>query len=246
MKSNAEWLEWGRRDPLQGVATWPGRERGGAVPWTDEEFYALGAGEWADYRPHWLQYGLTPGHCLEFGCGAGRMTRALAEDFARVTAVDISADQLAYAQQRVTAPHVEFVVMDGTWLPVATGTASAFFSTYVFQHFSSREEAQRLWGELARVLAPGGTLLVQVPVYRLPDTRLQPVLRWLHHCERRLAGWKADWSRRRGRLAMRMLWYERDWLDATLRAHGFGQIEFRCVRLTANGHWSEIVLARRL
>jgi len=31
-KSNLEWKEWGRNDPLFGVASWPGKQKGGSAP----------------------------------------------------------------------------------------------------------------------------------------------------------------------------------------------------------------------
>lgn len=42
MKSNLEWEKWGERDPLFAVASWAGKERGGAQAWTDAEFYSMG------------------------------------------------------------------------------------------------------------------------------------------------------------------------------------------------------------
>lgn len=42
MRSGIEWRAWGKRDPLFGVATQPGREKTGATPWTDEESLATG------------------------------------------------------------------------------------------------------------------------------------------------------------------------------------------------------------
>jgi len=42
MKSNQEWMQWGKVDPLYAVASWKDRERSGSNPWTDEEFYAIG------------------------------------------------------------------------------------------------------------------------------------------------------------------------------------------------------------
>jgi ubiquinone/menaquinone biosynthesis C-methylase UbiE len=245
MKSTAEWQEWGRRDPLHGVATWPGRERGGANPWTDDAFYALGEAEWADFRPIWWRYGVERGHVVEFGCGAGRLTRCLAREFDWVTAVDVSPEQIVRAQRALTAGTVAFAAIDGVRLPLPAATATAFFSTYVFQHFASLADARAVLAEAARVLAPGGGLFLQLPLYRLPATRARAWLRRLHVCERRLAGWRVDWRRWRGQLVMRMLWYEREWLERELAALGFGQREFRSVTMTTNGGDNDLVLARK-
>ena len=69
----------GNAIPLFAVATWPGKERGGAAAWTDEEFYELGRSDWADFLKQWSHYGLNAGSCVEIGCGAGRITNQLGQ-----------------------------------------------------------------------------------------------------------------------------------------------------------------------
>ena len=56
--SNVEWQAWGEPDPLFGVASLTGRNRKGEHPWTDAEFYALGAESWAQYSHQWERYGV--------------------------------------------------------------------------------------------------------------------------------------------------------------------------------------------
>jgi len=89
MKSNIEWEKWGERDPLYAVAAWPGKEKGNKNTWTDDEFYELGASDWEDFLRHWRHYRLRPAHCLEIGCGAGRITKQMSQTFERVTATTI-------------------------------------------------------------------------------------------------------------------------------------------------------------
>src|SRR5262245_27654952 len=108
MKSNTEWKAWGKQDPLYAVATWADREKSGANPWKDEEFYEVGRRDWADFHHRWSPYGVRDGHCLEIGCGAGRITKQLADQFKEVTALDVSADQIAYAAARVPNDNVRF------------------------------------------------------------------------------------------------------------------------------------------
>ena len=57
MKSNIEWKKWGQVDPLYAVATWPGKQKGSEKPWTDDEFYALGASDWQDFHSKWQSFG---------------------------------------------------------------------------------------------------------------------------------------------------------------------------------------------
>jgi hypothetical protein len=49
-KSNVEWQAWGEKDPLFGVIPLTGRERDGAKPWTDADFYETGRADW-EVRP---------------------------------------------------------------------------------------------------------------------------------------------------------------------------------------------------
>ena len=57
-QSNKEWQAWGERDPLYGVIPQPGRERDGATPWTDEEFYQTGRNDWEELLQRWRRYGV--------------------------------------------------------------------------------------------------------------------------------------------------------------------------------------------
>lgn len=49
LKSNAEWKQLGKEDPLYGVAAWAGKEKNGESPWTEDEFFALGESDWGRF-----------------------------------------------------------------------------------------------------------------------------------------------------------------------------------------------------
>src|SRR5437764_15041344 len=89
LKSNTEWKQWGREDPLWGVASWENKQKHAGSAWTDEEFYALGQSDWQDFIGQWDHYGVNRESCLEVGCGAGRITKQLVNSFATVYAVDV-------------------------------------------------------------------------------------------------------------------------------------------------------------
>jgi SAM-dependent methyltransferase len=112
LKSNAEWKQWGKDDPVWGVASWASKRKNGVSPWTEEEFYALGQSDWRDFLGHWRQYESAQ-NCLEIGCGAGRITKQLAMSFDHVYAVDVSEDMISRAQKVVESGNVEFSVVDG-------------------------------------------------------------------------------------------------------------------------------------
>jgi ubiquinone/menaquinone biosynthesis C-methylase UbiE len=105
------------------------------------------------------------GTCVEVGCGPGRMTGVLAERFDRVVAVDVSEGMLHRARANVQAPNVDFRLVTGDRLDtVEVGIAGTVVCYLVLQHLPDRRVVQKYLGEFARVLAPGGSAFVQLPV----------------------------------------------------------------------------------
>ncbi|HTQ54980.1 MAG TPA: methyltransferase domain-containing protein [Bryobacteraceae bacterium] len=78
---------------------------------------------------------------LEIGCGAGRVTRALARIFGEVYAVDISGEMVRQARAALAdLPHVHILQNNGKDLDVLGTTNFDFaFSSIVFQHIPSKE-----------------------------------------------------------------------------------------------------------
>src|SRR5262245_2563521 len=82
------WNRFGRTDPMWAILSWPGKEKG---QWTPEEFFDTGVREIA----YVLNYAKTLSvryrrrRALDFGCGVGRLTQALAPHFEEVHGVDI-------------------------------------------------------------------------------------------------------------------------------------------------------------
>jgi ubiquinone/menaquinone biosynthesis C-methylase UbiE len=247
MRSNVEWRVWGERDPLYGVAAWDGREKDGPNPWTEAEFYAVGASDWADYHTHWESYGLVHDRCVEIGCGAGRLTVHLVDSFDEVIGVEISPAMIALAEKQLEG-RARLVLADGFELPLTHASVSAAFSTFVFQHFDSATDADTYWRELARVLRPRGTLMIQLPVHSWPHHRrvFQTV-----HAVLRTAGDVRAWIRRlglahgHGKPFMRGLSYERDRLIQTISAFGFSDITLRTFQVRSNRSFHTFVFARR-
>ena len=95
---------------------------------------------------------------LDFGCGIGNMTRAVAQLFPRAEFVgtDLSEQSLANARRLTSEPgRIRFVATPSDRLPFEGRTFDVAFTSGVFHHI---EPADRLhWAkELRRVLKPGG------------------------------------------------------------------------------------------
>jgi SAM-dependent methyltransferase len=244
--SNREWARWGETDPFWGVATWPGRDRDGEHPWTPEEFYAVGASDWQDFRRCLERFGVENHDlALEIGCGAGRLTMHIGRDFRRVIAADVAAGMLRMAREHVTDEHIDFRLGNGLTLPTDSGIADVVVSTHVFQHFEDLDIARKNFVEIARVLRPGGVMLVHLPIYRYPPFRLARFMQGAQHIERWAQDARARVRRQREKPLMRHLDFSLTWLFEELPAVGLADVEV-CTFLTrSNGSIHECVLARR-
>lgn len=92
----------------------------------------------------------------------------LARYFQQVHALDVSEGMLAYAREHVKAANVEFHLSDGAEIPLNNGTVTAVFSSHVFQHFDSIDIAAEYFREIYRVLQPGGSLMIHLPIFAWP------------------------------------------------------------------------------
>lgn len=107
--------------------------------------------------------GAPPATILDFGCGVGVTTRAIAERFpgARIAGYDPSSESIAVARGMGGGPdgRIRFSEASGEGLPFEDGSFDAAFTACVFHHIDRAEHVY--WAsEIRRVLRPGGTLFV--------------------------------------------------------------------------------------
>lgn len=161
-----QWEALGSGDPYWAVFSNPGKQHGG---WIKEEFFRTGADEIDDMlaRAPSLGVNLQFKVALDYGCGVGRLSRALSSSFEHVIGVDISEAMLREARSANTNFHnIEFIRNSGDALPsVGDGTVDLVYSNIVLQH-SPRSTQRSLIGEFSRVLRPGGLLVFQTPAHQ--------------------------------------------------------------------------------
>jgi SAM-dependent methyltransferase len=160
------WSRLGRRDPLWAVLTHPAKERGGWVP---EEFFRAGVDEVEALlrRAAALNLDIPRRRALDFGCGVGRITQALAPHFDHCDGVDISRPMLRAAAAYNRHPtRCSYHLNAAPNLALfADATFSFAYSTLVLQHMEPRYSRAYI-RELLRVLAPDGVLVFQLPNHR--------------------------------------------------------------------------------
>jgi SAM-dependent methyltransferase len=148
-----QWDKLGRTNPKWAVCTTK-RDR----QWDDDEFFATGTRE-VDALMAYLDEqvpGLRREDALDFGCGVGRLTRALAAHFGHALGIDVAPSMVAEARRLDRADRCTFVVNDTPDLRnLADGTVDLVYCTMVFQHMARALTAAYL-GEFRRVLRDGG------------------------------------------------------------------------------------------
>lgn len=157
------WDTFGRHDPFWAILTDPAR-RGNR--WTPEEFFATGRAEIAAHLDDAARLGVPSQwrRALDFGCGAGRLTQALADRFDSVLGIDVAPSMIALANTHNRfGGRCRYEVNDqpdlSRW---ADGTFDLVYTSRVLQHIAPRYSTAYV-REFVRLLAPGGYLSFDLP-----------------------------------------------------------------------------------
>ena len=158
------WDALGERGPLNAILT-----RGPGQPgWNLDDFFATGE---ADARRFMTELDrIAPGvgrsRVLDFGCGVGRITRALAPHFDAVVGVDVATSMIQRARAlNLECSRCSFVLNRAPHLrQFESASFDVVYSRLVLQHVRPAL-ARRYIRELIRILAPGGVLMFQLPEF---------------------------------------------------------------------------------
>ncbi len=157
-----QWTTLGANDPLWAVLSYEEKKNG---RWNADDFFATGTSEIE--RALSTAEMLCPVHfgtALDFGCGVGRLSQALAQRFGVVIGVDIAAPMLAAAQVLNRFPDVcSFIHNVRPDLNViATESVDLVYSSITLQHISPPLIRSYI-REFFRVARRGGHVIFQVP-----------------------------------------------------------------------------------
>ena len=217
-----DWEDLAETDPLWAILSDPARRDG---RWEADDFCATGEQETEELLELTgsLGYPHARDRALDFGCGVGRVTRALAARFGECDGVDISERMIELARQmNADRGNAHFHVNVSNTLPFGDDSFDLVYSTLVLQHQPTRAAAERYVAEFLRVTRPGGIAVFQM-LSRIPrKMRLQPGRR--AYTVLRRAGLSEQFLVGRARLVpMRGTAISEPAMQATVRALG-GQV----------------------
>jgi SAM-dependent methyltransferase len=156
------WNRMGAEDPLWAVATVP-QYKGGR--WDPTAFFESGRQLVDAILEHAGTLGTQPsGSALDFGCGVGRLSQALAVHFDHVVGVDIAPSMIWEANQRnQRGTSVEYVLNERPDLSLFQDASFDFVcSEITLMHMEPRYSTAYI-AEFLRVVRPGGLVVFQLP-----------------------------------------------------------------------------------
>jgi SAM-dependent methyltransferase len=158
------WNELAQEDPLWAVLSRTDKRNGA---WDLTEFFRTGEEEIDNVLGICQQLGYPIEHnrSLDFGCGVGRLTRALAKRFARSDGVDVSKEMVELAQKSnpdIDNLHVALNTEPNLQL-YSDNSFDFIYSNRVLQHLDSDQVIQAYLEEFGRILATDGILCFGLP-----------------------------------------------------------------------------------
>jgi ubiquinone/menaquinone biosynthesis C-methylase UbiE len=157
-----QWTTLGERDPLWAILSEEDKKGGG---WDRDAFFKTGIKEIAEVLRTAASLSIIHyGTAVDFGCGVGRLSQALALRFDRVIGVDIAESMIRRAIELNRFPerceYLHNVAADLNVLP--DHSADVIYSSITLQHVVPAL-AQRYIREFFRIARPGALVIFQLP-----------------------------------------------------------------------------------
>jgi len=158
---NKNWTALGEEDPLWVVLTDPAKK---GNRWKEDEFFETGRREIENIfeKLRESEISVHCGKALDFGCGVGRLTQALATRFESVDGVDISDSMIRNAERLNQFPNKTnyHINIRGDLGAFPSGKYDFICSMIALQHIPKKFQRNYI-GDFLRLLKPGGVAFFQ-------------------------------------------------------------------------------------
>lgn len=170
-----KWERFAQADPLWAVCSHPEKRN---RQWSREEFFASGRNEISVVLAYLAQLGVTVDWnkpALDFGCGVGRLTQAMATHFPECCGVDISPTMIRLAIEfNQDVPSCRFLLNGSERLEHLQDSYYGFiYTSIVLQHIAEKYALGYI-RELLRALRPEGVFIFQIP----DELRISLIKKW--------------------------------------------------------------------
>jgi SAM-dependent methyltransferase len=163
------WTLYGNEDPLWAILTSSSKK---GNKWDVQEFFVTGEIDIKNLVEYInsMDYTLQFGKALDFGCGVGRLTQALANYFDVCIGVDISPAMIENARKfNNKGERCKYFLNESSSLSfIKEDSIDFIYSKLVLQHIEPKYSKGYIQ-EFLRVLKPGGLLVFQIPSTLLPN-----------------------------------------------------------------------------
>ncbi len=168
------WEKWGKIDPMYAILTVPDRL---GNKWNEQEFFRSGEEEITWVLAHIASKGIQVQYhsALDFGCGIGRLSQALARYFEEVHGVDIASTMIDKARQfnRFGGRMQYYVNKTNDLSLFPDNSFDLIYSIITLQHLEPRYIIRYI-EEFIRTVRVGGIMVFQVPSRIRGDDVLLP------------------------------------------------------------------------
>jgi len=162
------WDEFAKVDPLWSILPLPEKKNN---LWSVQELFATGQEEINSVMIYIDSLNIKTGKqkALDFGCGVGRLTQALALYFQECYGIDISSTMLGLAKKyNQFGDRCKYILNCSNNLKIFKDSTFDFiYSNIVFQHIPPEYTLEYI-KEFFRIIKPDGLIIFQIAVQKLP------------------------------------------------------------------------------
>jgi SAM-dependent methyltransferase len=115
---------------------------------------------------------------LDYGAGDGTLLKLVADEFPGAVGADPIPSQVSDARRRFGGSGLSFYTMDELHDQYAPGSFDVITCMEVLEHCTNAD-VEKVLDDLARLLAPGGTLIISVPIEIGPSLLIKQTARRL-------------------------------------------------------------------